>query len=144
MKRAAAFVGVVLSVFGGGVVLAAPSGVSRVVVAEGSHREDVSIQVQGPVTVTHGIANVEPGGTTGWISWPGTVVATLRTGRLAYRNGSEQDCAPRTIAAGQSFIVAAGAVFQIVNTSSDRADVHFVAFLPPGQQLTSEEKPANC
>jgi hypothetical protein len=47
-------------------------------------------------------------------------------------------------AAGQSFIVPAGAVFQTVNTSSDRAEVHFVAFLPPGQKLKSEEKPANC
>jgi hypothetical protein len=72
------------------------------------------------------------------------VVATMRTGRFAYRNASEQDCAERSVSAGESFIVPAGTVFQTVNTSSETAEVHFVAFLPPGQKLKPEEEPANC
>src|SRR5919108_4889322 len=102
MRRAVVLVVVIVCVFSNGVVLAAPSGVSRVIVAKGAYRGDVNIQAKGPVEVTHGIANVEPGGTTGWISWPGTVVATVRTGRFAYRNASEQDCAERTVPAGES------------------------------------------
>ena len=144
MKRALVVALVVVALLGGGVVVAAPSGVSRVVVATGTYDEDVGIQAKGPVQVTHGIANIEPGGTTGWISWPGTVVATMRTGRFAYRNASERDCAERTISAGDSFIVAAGTVFENVNTSSETAEVYFVAFLPPGEKVKSEEKPATC
>ena len=144
MRRAAALVGVFVGVFGTGVVLAASSGVSRVVVAKGAYQGDVRIEAKGPVEVTHGIANVEPGGTTGWISWPGTVVATLTTGQFAYRNRSENDCAERKITGGQSFIVPAAAVFQVANTGSEVAEVHFVAFLPPGQKVKSEDEPANC
>jgi hypothetical protein len=143
MKRAAVLVAVVLGLFGGGVVLAASSGVSRVVVAKGSYGGN-DIQARGPVDVTHGIANVEPGGTTGWISWPGPVVPTLKVGQFTYRNASEQDCVPRSISAGESFIVPAGSVFEIVNTSGETAEVHFVAFLPPGQKLKSEEQPVHC
>lgn len=144
MKRVAVLAIVIVGVSGSGIVLAAPSGVSRVVVAKGAYGGDVNIQAKGPVQVTHGIANIEPGGTTGWISWPGTVVATMRAGQFAYRNASEQNCAERTLSAGESFIVPAGTVFQNVNTSSEMAEVHFVAFLPPGQKLMAEEQPANC
>lgn len=143
MKRVVVITVVVLSCFGGGVVLAAPSGVSRVVVAKGT-AGDISIEAKGPVEVTHGIANVEPGGSTGWISWPGTVVATLKVGELAYRNASEENCIRRSFAARQAFVARAGTVFEIVNNGSDTAEVHFVAFLPPGQKLKSEEQPANC
>ncbi len=144
MKRAAALVIVTVGLFGGGAVMAASSGVSRVVVAKGFHAGDVDIQARGPVEVTHGIANVEAGGTTGWISWPGTVVPTLKAGEFSYRNASEEDCAPRIISAGESFIVSAGTVFEIVNISDETAEVHFVAFLPPGQKLKAEEQPDNC
>src|SRR5687768_14940402 len=102
MKRVAVLAVVIASVFGSGVVLAADSGVSRVFLAKGMHKGDVNIQASGPVEITHGVANIQPGATTGWISWPGTIVATMKTGRLAYRNTSENDCAERTIPAGQS------------------------------------------
>lgn len=144
MKRVAVCAVLIAAVSGTGVVLAAPSGVNRVVVAKGAYDGDVNIEAKGPVEVTHGVASVEPDGTTDWISWPGTVVATLQAGRFAYRNASEQDCAERTVSAGESFIVSAKTVFQIVNTGSDTAEVHFVAFVPPGQKLKSEEKPTNC
>jgi quercetin dioxygenase-like cupin family protein len=144
MKRVAVLAFSIVAVSGSAVVLAAPSGVSRVVLAKGAYGGDVNIQAKGPVQVTHGIANIEPGGTTGWISWPGTVVATMRTGQFAYRNAAEQDCAERTVSAGESFIVPAETVFQNVNTSSDTAEVHFVAFLSPGQKVKAEEQPANC
>ena len=144
MRRGAVFVVVVGSLVGSGSVGAAPSGVNRVVLAKGTHRGEVDIQAKGPVEVNHGIANIEPGGTTGWISWPGAVVAALRTGAFGYRNASEGDCARRAVPAGESFIVPAGTVFEIVNTGPETAEVHFVAFLPPGQKIKSEEKPSNC
>jgi quercetin dioxygenase-like cupin family protein len=118
--------------------------VSRVLLANGMHKGDVDIQATGPVEVTHGIANIQPGGTTEWISWPGTIVATMKTGRLAYRNASENDCSERTVAAGQSFIVQAKTVFEAVNAGSETAEVHVTGFLPPGQRVKAEEKPANC
>lgn len=144
MKRVAVLAAVIVSVFGSGVVLAADSGVSRVFLAKGMHKGDVNIQASGPVEITHGIANIQPGATTGWISWPGTVVATIKTGRLAYRNTSEHDCAERTVSAGQSFIVLARTVFETANTSSETVEAHVTGFLPPGQRVKAEEKPANC
>lgn len=144
MKRAAVLGAVIAIVFGSGVAVAASSGVSRVFLAKGMHKGDVNIQATGPVEITHGVANIEPGGTTEWISWPGAIVATMKTGRLAYRNPSEHDCAEQTISAGQSFIVAAKTVFETVNTGSETAEVHVTGFLPPGQRVKAESKPANC
>jgi quercetin dioxygenase-like cupin family protein len=143
MKRIALLSVVILGVFGSGVVLAAPSGVSRNVVATGVSG-DVNIEAKGPVEVRHAIVTVEPGGTTGWISWPGALVATLKAGDLGYRNASEQDCAERTLAAGDSFVIPSGSVFEVVNPGADTTEVHTVAFLPPGQNLKAEDKPANC
>jgi hypothetical protein len=71
-------------------------------------------------------------------------VATLKAGNLGYRNASEQDCAERTNAAGKSFVIAAGSVFEGVNTGSDTVELHTVVFLPPGGTLKLEDKPANC
>ncbi len=105
---------------------------------------DVSIEAKGPVEVRHAIVTVEPGGTTEWISWPGTLVATLKAGNLGYRNAAEQDCAGQSLAAGDSFVIASGTVFEVVNPGADTAEVHTVAFLPPGQNLKAEDKPANC
>ena len=144
MRRFAVLAAVMASVFGGGVVIAAESGVSRVFLAKGMHKGDVNIQASGPVEITHGVANIQPGGTTEWISWPGTIVATMKTGQLAYRNASERDCAERTVAAGESFIVLGRTVFETVNTGSETAEVHVTAFLPPGQRVKAEQKPANC
>ena len=144
MKRVAVLAVAIVIVLGTGVVRAAETGVSRVLLAKGMHKGDVSIQATGPVEITHGVANIQPGGTTEWISWPGTIVATMKTGRLAYRNASENDCAERTVAAGQSFIVPAKTVFETVNTGSETAEVHVTGFLPPGQRVKGEEKPANC
>lgn len=144
MNRVVVLAAVIVSVFGSGVVVAADSGVSRVFLAKGIHKGDVNIQASGPVEVTHGIANVQPGATTGWISWPGAIVATIKTGRLAYRNTSEHDCAERTVSAGQSFIVLARTVFETVNTGSEVAEVHVTGFLPPGRRVKAEERPTNC
>lgn len=143
MKRVALAAVVALGLLGSGVVLAAPSGVSREVVAQGKSG-DVRIDAKGPLEVRHGIATVEPGGTTGWASWPGDVVATVKEGGLTYRNGSNEECPEHAVLAGTSFLVPAGSVFEVRNPGSETAKVHTVAFLPPGQELTSEEQPANC
>ncbi|MGH8990285.1 MAG: hypothetical protein ACRDZ7_02005 [Acidimicrobiia bacterium] len=144
MKRVALLAVFVLGLFGSGAVLATPSGVNRQVVAEGGTEDDVSIEAKGPVTVRHAIVTIEPGGTTGWISWPGTLVATLKAGELGYRNAAEDDCAERTFIAGDSFVIAAGSVFDAVNPGSKTTDVHTVVFLPPGQEVKAEDTPANC
>lgn len=143
MRRIALLGVVVLGLSGSGVVSAAPSGVSRQVVASGVSG-DVSIEAEGPVEVRHAIVTIEPGGTTDWISWPGSFVVTVKSGDLEYRNASEQDCAARATAAGTSFVIAPGTVFEVVNPGSQPAEVHTVAFLPPGGTLALEDQPANC
>jgi hypothetical protein len=72
MKRMALVAVVVVALCGTGAVLAAPSGVNRVV-AKGL-TGNVSIEAKGPVQVTHGVASVDSGGTTDWISWPGDLL----------------------------------------------------------------------
>lgn len=133
----------VVVMLGGGAVLAAPSGVNRVWVAKGT-AGDVHIDAEGPVQVTHGVATIEAGGTTGWASWPGTLVATVKAGELGYRNASEDDCAARMFPAGTSFVVPAGSVFEAVNAGEETVEVYTVIFLPPGQTITAAEKPTNC
>ena len=144
MKRVVLFAVVILGFFSGGHVLAAGSGVNRHVVATGVSDSDVRIDAEGPVEVRHAVVTVEPGATTGWASWPGTLVATLKAGELRYRNGSEQDCAERTFTAGDSFVIAADSVFEAVNAGSQTTEIHTVLFLPPGRTLKAADKPPGC
>jgi hypothetical protein len=142
MKRIA-LIGIVVALVGGGVALAASSGISRIVLAKGT-TGDVRIDAKGPVEVTHRITTWEPKGTTGWASWRGDLLVTVKAGELTYFNASEDDCAPQRLGVGKSFVIRAGSVYQAMNRGSETAEVHWVALLPPGSGVKEEAKPAGC
>lgn len=146
MKRRIAVLAVSVGLLGTGVALAAPSGVSRIVLAKGTLPENVTINVEGPIEVTHRITTWEPGGTSGWASWPGpgTLVVTLKVGPLTYQNESEADCAEQTLEAGNTFVIPGGSVFRATNNGKGTAEVHWVAFLPEGATAQEESTPADC
>lgn len=141
MKRIALVA--VVGLVGGGVAGAVPSGFARTEQAKGT-MSGVSISVNDPVEVRHLTNTWEPKGTTGWISWSGPLVVTLKTGEITYHNASEADCAAQTIAAGGSHVIPAGSVFQAANNGAEPAEAYVVAFLPPGSDVKVEPKPAGC
>ena len=143
MKRRIALLTIVVGLIGVGVASAANSGLSRTMLAKGT-AEGVSVDAEGPVEVSHLVVTWEPKGTTGWVRWQGPLLVTVKTGEISYQNAAENDCAQRTVKAGISHVIPAGSVHQATNNGSQPAEVHMVAFLPPGSGPQPETQPAGC
>ncbi|MGQ0465351.1 MAG: hypothetical protein ACT4QG_08510 [Sporichthyaceae bacterium] len=120
-----------------------PAGLTREPLAKGS-APSVRMDLSGPVEVTHLLVTWDSDGTTGWIEWPGPLLATMKSGELAYRTPGENDCGVQTFKVGDSHLIPAGTVHQAFNLGSGPAQMHIVAFVPPGAGPVQKEKPEGC
>lgn len=89
--------------FGPSAAMAAPgSGVSGTVVAKGTSTGKLKVKTpKGRTDVTFRTITVEPGGSTGWHTHSGQVIAVVQSGTLTR---ILDDCSVEVMAAGTSFI----------------------------------------
>lgn len=88
-----------------GVAFATPgSKVTSVVEARGFAEEKVMTRGNQPYDVVVQTLTFEPGGTTGWHTHPGMVVAVVKSGTLTVYDADDKSCTPQVFGAGQVYV----------------------------------------
>lgn len=119
--------------------MAAPgSGVSGTVVAKGTSTGKLKVKTpKGRTDVTFRTITVEPGGSTGWHTHSGQVIAVVKSGTLTR---TLDDCSVEVMAAGTSFIEPSGAHRPHIgrNLGAEPVVLWVAYLLPEGSALSDD------
>ncbi|MFE2089075.1 cupin domain-containing protein [Streptomyces sp. NPDC057580] len=125
--------------------MAAPgSGVSGTVVAKGTSTGKLKVKTpRGRTDVTFRTITVEPGGSTGWHTHSGQVIAVVQSGTLTR---TLDDCSVEVMAAGTSFIEPSGAHRPHIgrNLGSEPVVLWVTYLLPEGSALSDDADAVDC
>jgi hypothetical protein len=113
---------------------------------------DVKMESKGPVDVVVNNNKLAPGGTVGWHSHTGPVVVQIRKGMMTLYDGSDPNCTPQDISAGEAFVE------NVTEAINGRQHVHTVrnegivdlewtaaSFVPVGEPgRIDQPAPGNC
>ncbi|MEK8142623.1 cupin domain-containing protein [Streptomyces sp. M10(2022)] len=120
------------------------SGVSGTVVAEGASEGKLKVKTpKGPTDVTFRTITVEPGGSTGWHTHRGQLIAVVKSGTLTR---TLSDCSVEATSAGTSFIEPSGARHQHIgrNLGTEPVVLWVTYLLPEGSELSDDAKAVDC
>ncbi|MEU9063438.1 cupin domain-containing protein [Streptomyces sp. NPDC048430] len=120
------------------------SGVSGTVVAEGT--SEGKLQVETPeerTDVTFREITVAPGGSTGWHTHRGQLIAVVKSGTLTR---TLHDCSAEVTPAGTSFIEPSGAGHRHIgrNLGTEPAVLWVTYLLPEGSELSDDADAVDC
>ena len=110
-----------------------PSGLTNVVLAQGTNTSHGTIPLRFGTDVAMAQITVQPGGSSGWHSHPGGAIIIVKEGALTVYSPVGRQCRSRTYSAGQAFIERPGEVDDVLNTGTIPY-VLYVTFprVPPG------------
>lgn len=120
------------------------SGVSGTVVAKGTSVGKLKVKApKGRTDVTFRTITVEPGGSTGWHTHRGQLIAVVKSGTLTR---TLDDCSVEVTPAGTSFIEPAGAKHRHIgrNLGSEPVVLWVTYLLPAGSELSDEADAVDC
>lgn len=118
------------------------SGVSVTELGRAENIEPFAIDAQGDNDVVVLAATIEPGGTTGWHSHPGTEIAVVKTGTLTVYDGN---CVPRTVTAGHGRVQHAKTIHLGRNEGSTPVELYATFVIPHGSPVRVDERaPEGC
>ncbi|MER6238440.1 cupin domain-containing protein [Streptomyces clavifer] len=120
------------------------SGVSGTVVAEGTSEGRLKVKTpKGPTDVTFRRITVEPGGSTGWHTHRGPLIAVVKSGTLTR---TLDDCSVEVTSAGTSFIEPSGADHRHIgrNLGTEPVVLWVTYLLPEGSALSDDADAADC
>ncbi|WP_326603052.1 cupin domain-containing protein [Streptomyces sp. NBC_01799] len=124
---------------------AAPgSGVSGTVVAKGTSTGKLKVKTpKGRTDVTFRTITVAPGGSTGWHTHSGQVIAVVQSGTLTR---ILDDCSVEVMAAGTSFIEPSGAHRPHIgrNLGTEPVVLWVTYLLPEGSALSDDADAVDC
>lgn len=125
------------------VAVATPSsGVSVTELGRAENIESFAIDAQGNNDVVVLAATIEPGGTTGWHSHPGTEIAVVKAGTLTVY---DSNCVPRKVTAGHGRVQHANTVHLGRNEGSTPVELYATFVLPHGSPVrVDEHAPEGC
>ncbi|MFD5037529.1 cupin domain-containing protein [Streptomyces sp. NPDC058378] len=120
------------------------SGVSGTVVAEGTSQGKLKVKTpRGRTDVTFREITVEPGGSTGWHTHRGQLIAVVKSGTLTR---TLDDCSVEVTPAGTSFIEPSGADHRHIgrNLGTEPVVLWVTYLLPEGSELSDDADAAHC
>ncbi|MGW1227346.1 cupin domain-containing protein [Streptomyces sp. NPDC001478] len=120
------------------------SGVSGTVVAEGTSAGKLKVKTpKGRTDVTFRTITIEPGGSTGWHTHRGQLIAVVKSGTLTR---TLDDCAVEVSPAGTSFIEPSGVKHRHIGQNLGREPVVLwvTYLLPEGSELSDDAEAADC
>ncbi|MFF5896544.1 cupin domain-containing protein [Streptomyces argenteolus] len=145
--RRAGLVGVCVAALGlvpAAAVATPGSGVSGTVVAQGTSEGKLKIKPpHGPTDVTFREITVQPGGSTGWHTHSGQLIAVVKAGTLTR---TLDDCSVEVTPAGTSFIEPAGSNHRHIgrNLGTEPVVLWVTYLLPEGSALSYDAEAADC
>ncbi|MET9808418.1 cupin domain-containing protein [Streptomyces halstedii] len=120
------------------------SGVSATVVAEGTSQGKLKVRTpKGRTDVTVREITVRPGGSTGWHTHRGQLIAVVKAGTLTR---TLDDCSVEVSPAGTTFIEPAGTDHRHVgrNLGSEPVVLWVTYLLPEGSELSEDAEAVDC
>ncbi|TWG02404.1 cupin domain [Streptomyces brevispora] len=120
------------------------SGVSGTVVAEGTSPGKLKVKTpKGRTDVTFRTITVEPGGSTGWHTHRGQLIAVVKQGTLTR---TLDDCSVEVTPAGTSFIEPSGAKHRHIgrNLGTEPVVLWVTYLLPEGSELSDDADAVDC
>ncbi|WP_053929937.1 cupin domain-containing protein [Streptomyces sp. NRRL S-4] len=120
------------------------SGVSGTVVAKGTSEGKLRIKPpKGPADVTFREITVQPGGSTGWHTHSGQLIAVVKSGTLTR---TLDDCSVEVTPAGTSFIEPSGARHRHIgrNLGTEPVVLWVTYLLPEGSELSYDADAVEC
>lgn len=120
------------------------SGVSGTVVAKGTSDGKLKVRTpKGDTDVTFRTITVEPGGSTGWHTHSGQLIAVVKSGTLTR---TLSDCSVEVTPAGTSFIEPSGAGHRHIgrNLGSEPVVLWVTYLLPEGSALSDDAHAVDC
>ncbi len=120
------------------------SGVSGTVLAQGTSAGKLKVKTPGGRTdVTFRTITVEPGGSTGWHTHRGQLIAVVKSGTLTR---TLDDCSVEVTPAGSSFIEPSGARHRHIgrNLGSEPVVLWATYLLPEGSELSDDAEAPDC
>ncbi|MFE9727208.1 cupin domain-containing protein [Streptomyces sp. NPDC005794] len=120
------------------------SGVSGTVVAEGTSEGPLRIEPpEGRADVTFREITVQPGGSTGWHTHKGQLIAVVKSGTLTR---TLHDCSVEVTPAGTSFIEPSGAGHRHIgrNLGTQPVVLWVTYLLPEGSELSDDADAVDC
>ncbi|MFE7705295.1 cupin domain-containing protein [Streptomyces sp. NPDC057486] len=125
--------------------LATPgSGVSGTVVAKGTSAGKLKVKTpKGRTDVTFRTITVEPGGSTGWHTHSGQLIAVVKSGTLTR---TLDDCSVEVTPAGTSFIEPSGSKHRHIgrNLGTEPVVLWVTYLLPEGSALSDDAEAVDC
>lgn len=103
------------------------------------------IDVPDPSDIAVTKITIPAGGSTGWHTHPGPVLATVHTGALTIINAG--DCLPRVYRAGQAFVDPGHGNVHVGRNHTDDETIVYATFLevpPDGKATVSVDDPGTC
>ncbi|MET8325579.1 cupin domain-containing protein [Streptomyces sp. NPDC005181] len=120
------------------------SGVSGTVVAKGTSTGKLKVKTpKGRTDVTFRTITVQPGGSTGWHTHSGQVIAVVKSGTLTR---TLDDCSVEVMAEGTSFIEPSGARHPHIgrNLGTEPVVLWVTYLLPEGSALSDDADAVDC
>ncbi|WP_031081876.1 cupin domain-containing protein [Streptomyces sp. NRRL WC-3549] len=120
------------------------SGVSGTVVAQGTSEGKLKVKTpKGRTDVTFREVTVQPGGSTGWHTHRGQLIAVVKSGTLTR---TLDDCSVEVSPAGTSFIEPSGAEHRHIgrNLGTDPVVLWVTYLLPRGSELSDDADAVAC
>ncbi|WP_424860818.1 cupin domain-containing protein [Streptomyces sp. MMS24-I29] len=120
------------------------SGASGTVVAKGTSVGKLKVRTpDGRTDVTFRTITVEPGGSTGWHTHRGQLIAVVKSGALTR---TLHDCSVEVTSAGSSFIEPSGARHRHIgrNLGPEPVVLWVTYLLPEGSELSDDAEAPSC
>lgn len=120
------------------------SGVSGTVVAKGTSEGKLKVKTpNGRTDVTFRTITVDPGGSTGWHTHRGQLIAVVKSGTLTR---TLDDCSVEVTPAGTSFIEPSGAGHRHIgrNLGTEPVVLWVTYLLPEGSELSDDADAVDC
>lgn len=120
------------------------SGVSGTVVARGTSDGKLKVKApKGRTEVTFRTITVEPGGSTGWHTHRGQLIAVVKSGTLTR---TLSDCSVEATPAGTSFIEPSGVRHRHIgqNLGTEPVVLWVTYLLPEGSELSDDAEAVDC
>ena len=118
-------------------------GVRATTLTAGTSSGSIAVTAPGPTEVTVREITIEPGGSTGWHSHPGDLLAVVQAGTLTRQLA---DCAEVTTPAGLAFVEPGGPQHVHVgrNLGAEPVVLYVTYVLPAGSPLAVEAPDPGC
>lgn len=120
------------------------SGVSGTVVAKGTSEGKLKVKTpKGRTDVTVRTITIAPGGSTGWHTHPGQLIAVVQSGTLTR---TLDDCSVEVTPAGTAFIEPSGTKHRHIgrNLGTEPVVLWVTYLLPEGSELSDDADAVDC